>query len=39
VVSGVCDEDTWRAIVEASWKLGDRLLVLVAPQPARRRRR
>jgi N-acetylmuramoyl-L-alanine amidase len=27
----VCDEHTWRAIVEASWKLGDRLLVLVAP--------
>jgi N-acetylmuramoyl-L-alanine amidase len=32
VVSGVCDEVSWRAIVEASWKLGDRLLVLVAPQ-------
>ncbi len=29
--TGTCDEDTWRAIVEASWKLGDRLLVLVAP--------
>ena len=29
--SGSCDEDTWRAIVEASWKLGDRLLMLVAP--------
>jgi N-acetylmuramoyl-L-alanine amidase len=27
----VCDESTWRAIVEASWKLGDRLLMLVAP--------
>lgn len=27
----MCDEDTWRAIVEASWKLGDRLLVLAAP--------
>lgn len=27
----MCDEHTWRAIVEASWKLGDRLLVLVAP--------
>lgn len=26
-----CDEDTWRAIVEATWKLGDRLLLLVAP--------
>ncbi|MFP5488881.1 MAG: peptidoglycan-binding protein [Acidimicrobiia bacterium] len=31
VVSGRCDEDTWRAIVEASWQLGDRLLVLAAP--------
>ncbi len=31
MVSGVCDEVTWRAIVEASWKLGDRLLLLVAP--------
>lgn len=31
VVSGTCDEHTWRAIVEASWKLGDRLLMLVAP--------
>lgn len=31
VVSGCCDEDSWRAVVEASWKLGDRLLVLVAP--------
>ena len=30
-LTGSCDEDTWRAIVEASWKLGDRLLVLVAP--------
>lgn len=29
--NGVCDEETWRAIVEASWKLGDRLLTLVAP--------
>ncbi len=29
--TGVCDEGTWRAIVEASWKLGDRLLMLVAP--------
>lgn len=28
---GVCDEETWRAIVEASWKLGDRSLLLVAP--------
>jgi N-acetylmuramoyl-L-alanine amidase len=29
--TGLCDEETWRALVEASWKLGDRLLVLVAP--------
>lgn len=29
--SGHCDEDTWRAIVEASWSLGDRLLMLMAP--------
>ena len=30
--SGVCDEQSWLAIVEAGWKLGDRLLVLTAPQ-------
>ena len=30
-VTGVCDEDTWRAVVEATWKLGDRLLMHVAP--------
>ena len=30
-VTGSCDQVTWRAIVEASWKLGDRLLMLVAP--------
>jgi N-acetylmuramoyl-L-alanine amidase len=29
--TGVCDEDSWKALVEASWKLGDRLLTLVAP--------
>jgi N-acetylmuramoyl-L-alanine amidase len=29
--TGRCDDETWRALVEASWKLGDRLLVLVAP--------
>lgn len=29
--TGSCDEETWRALVEASWKLGDRLLVLAAP--------
>lgn len=30
-VTGECDAETWRALVEASWKLGDRLLMLVAP--------
>ncbi len=29
--TGVCDEQTWTALVEASWKLGDRLLLLSAP--------
>ncbi len=29
--TGSCDEETWKAIVEASWRLGDRLLMLVAP--------
>ena len=29
--TGRCDEETWRAIVEASWQLGDRLLLHVAP--------
>lgn len=29
--SGSCDAETWRAIVEASWALGDRLLMHVAP--------
>lgn len=29
--TGRCDEDTWRTIVEASWRLGDRLLMLVGP--------
>jgi N-acetylmuramoyl-L-alanine amidase len=28
---GVCDETTWTALVEASWKLGDRLLFLTSP--------
>lgn len=28
---GVCDENTWTALVEASWKLGDRLLFLTSP--------
>jgi N-acetylmuramoyl-L-alanine amidase len=28
---GLCDEQTWTALVEASWKLGDRLLFLTSP--------
>jgi len=28
---GACDEATWLALVEASWRLGDRPLKLVAP--------
>ena len=31
-VNGRCDEHTWMALVEAGWRLGDRLLVLTAPQ-------
>lgn len=27
----MCDETTWTALVEASWKLGDRLLFLTSP--------
>jgi N-acetylmuramoyl-L-alanine amidase len=27
----VCDHDTWRALVEAGWRLGDRLIVLTSP--------
>lgn len=27
----VCNEECWKALVEASWKLGDRLLVLTSP--------
>ncbi len=30
--SGVCDEQSWLSIIEAGWKLGDRLLVHGAPQ-------
>ena len=30
--SGTCDEQTWLALVEAGWRLGDRLLMLTAPQ-------
>jgi N-acetylmuramoyl-L-alanine amidase len=29
--NGQCDEQTWTALVEAGWKLGDRLLLLTAP--------
>jgi N-acetylmuramoyl-L-alanine amidase len=28
---GVCDENTWTALVEATWKFGDRLLFLTSP--------
>ena len=30
-VTGSCDEHTWKALVEASWQLGDRMLVLTSP--------
>ena len=30
-VDGVCGEYTWAGLVEASWRLGDRLLFLTAP--------
>jgi N-acetylmuramoyl-L-alanine amidase len=30
--TGICDEPTWLALIEAGWTLGDRLLVLKAPQ-------
>jgi N-acetylmuramoyl-L-alanine amidase len=30
-ISGTCDEHTWLALVEAGWRLGDRLLKLEAP--------
>lgn len=29
--SGICDTHTWAALVEASWKLGDRPLLLTSP--------
>ncbi len=29
--SGTCDEQTWLALVEAGWRLGDRLLKITAP--------
>lgn len=30
-VTGSCDDDTWHALLEASWSLGDRLLMLRSP--------
>ncbi|MCU1362011.1 MAG: putative cell wall hydrolase [Ilumatobacteraceae bacterium] len=30
-VSEFCDEHCWKALVEASWKLGDRMLLLTSP--------
>jgi N-acetylmuramoyl-L-alanine amidase len=30
-IDGRCDADTWAGLVEASWRLGDRLLFLTAP--------
>jgi len=30
-VTGCCDELTWTALVEAGWTLGDRLLMITAP--------
>jgi N-acetylmuramoyl-L-alanine amidase len=30
-VNGFCDEHTWTALVEATWKLGDRMLFLTSP--------
>ncbi len=30
-VTGSCDEQTWLALIEAGWQLGDRLLLLAAP--------
>ncbi|MCE9621084.1 MAG: peptidoglycan-binding protein [Actinomycetia bacterium] len=29
--TGICDQATWTALVEASWKFGDRQLILTAP--------
>jgi N-acetylmuramoyl-L-alanine amidase len=29
--TGICDDATWAALVEAGWKLGDRLLRLTSP--------
>ena len=30
--TGDCDEGTWLALIEAGWRLGDRVLLLAAPQ-------
>ena len=30
-VDGVCNEYTWAGLVEATWRLGDRMLLLTAP--------
>ncbi len=30
--TGECDEATWLALIEAGWRLGDRVLLLTAPQ-------
>ena len=38
-VDGICDAPTWTALVEAGYRLGDRLLYLQSPDAARRRRR
>lgn len=29
--NGICDQPTWTALVEATWKFGDRQLILTAP--------
>ena len=29
--TGICDDDTWHTLLEASWNLGDRLLMLRSP--------
>lgn len=29
--TGICDEPTWQALIEAGWHLGDRLLKLTSP--------
>ena len=37
--TAICDDHTWSALVEAEFRLGDRLLCLTTPMIARRRRR